>query len=374
MAKRDYYEILGVDRSASDGDLKQAYRRLAMKYHPDRNPDDPTAEEKFKETKEAFDVLSDGSKRNAYDNFGHAGVDSSGAGSGFSGQAGFGDIFDSVFGDIFGSGRGGGRAHRGSDLSYDLDLTLEEAVFGTDVKIRVPKLVECVGCGATGSRTKQAPITCEQCGGAGQVRMQQGFFSVQQTCPACRGAGKTIKDPCYECSGTGKSRGAKTISVKIPAGVDTGDRVRLTGEGEAGLNGPHGDLFVNIGLKRHQIFQRDGVNLLCEVPIDFPTAVLGGQLEVPTIDGKVTLKIPSETQTGKMFRLRGKGVKSVRGGAVGDLICTVEIETPVKLTPDQKELLKRFADSLSNGGDKHSPKTSSWIDGVKKFFDDVRFS
>ena len=374
MAQRDYYETLGVERSASEGELKKAYRRLAMKYHPDRNLDDPSAEEKFKEAKEAFDVLSDSNKRASYDQFGHAGVDSSAGGGGFSGQAGFGDIFDSVFGDIFGGGRGGARAHRGSDLSYNLELSLEEAVFGTDVKIRVPNLVECSACDGTGSRSKKAPVTCDHCGGAGQVRMQQGFFSVQQTCPKCRGSGKIIPDPCHECSGAGKVRGSKTISVKIPAGVDEGDRVRLTGEGEAGLNGPPGDLFVSIELKRHQIFERDGNNLLCEVPIDFPTAVLGGQLEVPTIDGKVTLKIPSETQTGKMFRLRGKGVKSVRGGAIGDLICRVEIETPVKLGSDQKELLRQFAHSLSNGGGKHSPKTSSWLDGVKKFFDDVKFS
>ena len=373
MAQRDYYEVLGVDRSVSEGELKKAYRRLAMKFHPDRNPDDSSAEEKFKEAKEAFDVLSDSNKRASYDQFGHAGVDAN-AGGGFSGQAGFGDIFDSVFGDIFGGGRGGTRAHRGSDLSYNLELSLEEAVFGTEVKIRIPNLVDCVACDGAGSRSKKPPVACDQCGGAGQVRMQQGFFSVQQTCPKCRGAGKMIPDPCHECSGAGKVRGSKTISVKIPAGVDEGDRVRLTGEGEAGLNGPSGDLFVNIELKRHRIFERDGNNLLCEVPIDFPTAVLGGQLEVPTIDGKVTLKIPSETQTGKMFRLRGKGVKSVRGGAVGDLICRVEIETPIKLSSNQKELLRQFSLSLSDGGVKHSPKTSSWLDGVKKFFDDVKFS
>ena len=374
MAKRDYYEILGVDRSASDGDLKKSYRRLAMKYHPDRNLDDPSAEGKFKEAKEAFDVLSDQTKRNTYDQFGHAGVDQAAAGGGFSGQAGFGDVFDSVFGDIFGAGRSRSRAHRGGDLSYDLDLTLEEAVFGTEVKIRIPNLIDCESCGSTGSRSRKPPVTCDQCGGAGQVRMQQGFFSVQQTCPKCRGAGKSISDTCYECSGSGKTRGHKTISVKIPAGVDNGDRVRLTGEGEAGLNGPSGDLFVTIGLKPHQIFERDGVNLLCEVPIDFPTAVLGGQLEVPTIDGKVTLKIPSETQTGKMFRLRSKGVKSVRGGGIGDLICRVEIETPIKLNKEQKELLKKFSASLMTGGMKHSPKTSSWLDGVKKFFEDVKLS
>jgi len=374
MAKKDYYDVLDVDRNASADQIKKAYRRMAMKYHPDRNPDDASAEEKFKEAKEAFDILSESDKRAAYDQYGHAGVDPSGQAGGFSGQAGFGDIFDSVFGDIFGGGRGGSRAHRGSDLSYDLELSLEEAVFGKEVKIRIPNLVDCEKCSATGSRSQRPPSSCGQCGGVGQVRMQQGFFSVQQTCPRCKGNGKTIADPCFACNGTGKARGNKTISVKIPAGVDTGDRVRLTGEGEAGYNGPAGDLFVNISLKAHSIFERDGSDLLCEVPIDFPTAVLGGQLEVPTIDGRVTLKIPNETQTGRLFRLRGKGVRSVRGGGIGDLLCKVVVETPVKLNKTQRDLLSKFSDSLRAGNINHSPKTSSWLDGVKKFIDDVKFS
>ena len=375
MAKRDYYEVLGVERSASEADIKQAYRRLAMKYHPDRNPDDPKAEENFKEVKEAFEMLSDKQKRAAYDQFGHAGVDqSAGMGAGFGG-AGFGDIFDSVFGDIFGQGGRGNRAYRGADLRYDLEMTLEDAVAGTEVKIRFPTLVGCETRGGKGSRSGKAPDTCTTCGGAGQVRMQQGFFSVQQTCPKCRGAGKTISDPCGTCNGTGKSRGNKTISVKVPAGVDTGDRIRLSGEGEPGQNGgPSGDLYVNVVVKDHPIFTREETDLRCEVPIDFVTAVLGGELEVPTLSGRVMLKIPPETQTGRMFRLRGKGVRSVRGGPVGDLICRVLVETPVNLNKEQKELLRKFGESLSGEGSTHSPRASSWLDGVKKFFEEMKFS
>lgn len=376
MAKRDYYEVLGVDRNAADGELKKAYRRLAMKYHPDRNPDDAAAEENFKEVKEAFEVLSDARKRQAYDQFGHAGVDTSAAGGyGGGGAAGFGDIFDSVFGDIFGGGRGGSRAYRGADLRYDLDMSLEDAVSGKEIKIRVPTLIECDTCSGKGSRSGKPPVTCATCGGQGQVRMQQGFFSVQQTCPKCRGAGSTIADPCSGCGGSGKARGHKTISVKVPAGVDNGDRIRLSGEGEAGQNGgPPGDLYVNVVVKSHPIFTREDTDLRCEVPIDFVTAALGGELEVPTLEGRVMLKIPPETQTGKMFRLRGKGVRSVRGGGVGDLICSVLVETPVNLTKEQKELLKEFSETLSGGGDTHSPQASSWLDGVKKFFEEMKFS
>ncbi len=376
MAKRDYYEVLGVDRGADDTELKKAYRRLAMKYHPDRNPGDTEAEEKFKEVKEAFEILSDGQKRSAYDQFGHAGVDAS-AGGGFGGGAGgFGDIFDSVFGDIFGAGgRGGTRAYRGADLRYDLEMTLEEAVSGTEIKIRVPTLVDCDTCDGKGSRSGRAPDTCNTCGGVGQVRMQQGFFSVQQTCPRCRGSGKTVSDPCATCGGSGKTRGNKTIAVKVPAGVDNGDRIRLSGEGEPGQNGgPPGDLYVNVVVKPHPIFTREESDLRCEVPIDFATAALGGELEVPTLEGRVVLKIPPETQTGKMFRLRGKGVRSVRGGGVGDLICRVAVETPVNLNKEQKELLQSFRDSLSGGGTRHSPRAHSWLDGVKKFFEEMKFS
>ncbi|MEQ8231865.1 MAG: molecular chaperone DnaJ, partial [Gammaproteobacteria bacterium] len=311
------------------------------------------------------------------DQFGHAGVDASGGGGGFGGgAAGFGDIFDSVFGDIFGAGgRGGTRAYRGADLRYDLEMSLEEAVSGTEVKIRVPTLVDCETCDGKGSRSGRAPDTCGTCGGVGQVRMQQGFFSVQQTCPRCRGSGKVVTDPCAGCGGSGKTRGNKTIAVKVPAGVDNGDRIRLSGEGEPGQNGgPPGDLYVNVVVRPHPIFTREESDLRCEVPIDFATAALGGELEVPTLEGRVVLKIPPETQTGKMFRLRGKGVRSVRGGGVGDLICRVAVETPVNLSKEQKELLQQFRDSLSGGGTRHSPRAHSWLDGVKKFFEEMKFS
>jgi molecular chaperone DnaJ len=376
MAKRDYYEVLGVARDAEEADLKKAYRRLAMKYHPDRNDGDTQAEEHFKEAKEAFEVLSDQRKRAAYDQFGHAGVDPS-AGAGGGGAGGFGDIFDSVFGDIFGGGgggRGGSRAYRGSDLRYDLEMSLEEAVRGTEAKIRIPTLVSCETCDGHGSRSKSAPETCGTCNGLGQVRMQQGFFSVQQTCPSCRGRGKSVRDPCGNCGGSGKARSTKTIAVKVPAGVDNGDRIRLSGEGEAGQNGgPSGDLYVNVVVRDHSIFVRDGNDLKSEVPINFVTAALGGELEVPTLDGRVVLKIPGETQSGKMFRLRGKGVRSVRSGVTGDLICRVTIETPVSLTRPQKELLREFGELLAGENGKHSPRASSWLDGVKKFFDDMKF-
>ena len=377
MAKRDYYETLGVDRDADDAEIKKAYRRLAMQYHPDRNPGDATAEESFKEAKEAFEILSDGQKRAAYNQFGHAGVDpSTGGGAGFGGAAGFGDIFDTVFGDIFGGGaRGGNRAYRGSDLRYDLELSLEDAVAGSEIKIRVPTLVNCDTCDGKGSRSGRGPDSCSTCGGAGQVRMQQGFFSVQQTCPRCRGTGKTISDPCATCGGSGKSRGNKTISVKVPPGVDNGDRIRLAGEGEPGQSGgPPGDLYVNVVVKPHLIFTRDDTDLHCDVPIDFVVAALGGELEVPTLQGRVVLKIPPETQTGKMFRLRSKGVRSVRGSGVGDLICRVSVETPVNLNKPQKDLLKQFRDSMSGQGNMHSPRASSWVDGVKKFFEEMKFS
>ena len=373
--KRDYYEVLGIQRGASDADIKKAYRRLAMKYHPDRNTGDNKAEEKFKEVQVAYDVLSDERKRAAYDQFGHAGVDqSAGMGGGFN-QAGFGDIFDSVFGDIFGNtggarGRGGPRVFRGADLRYDLDLKLEEAVNGTNIKIRVPKLVSCQECHGSGAKKGSSPVTCPTCGGQGQVRMQQGIFSLQQTCPQCRGNGKIVKDPCSQCHGQGRVRDTKTISVKIPAGVDAGDRIRLSGEGEAGENGgPPGDLYVHINVSEHPIFQRDGTNLHCDVPISFVTATLGGELEVPTLDGRVKLKIPVETQSGKVFRMRGKGVKSVRSSGTGDLLCRVVVETPVNLTKKQKEMLLEFEESMRIDGKHHSPQANSWLDGVKKFFD-----
>ncbi len=372
MAKEDFYKLLNVNKNASDAEIKKSYRRLAMKYHPDRNTDNSdAAEKKFKVVKEAYEILSDQKKRSAYDQFGHAGVDPSMGGQG--GAEGFGDVFSDVFGDIFGGG-GGGRqrsnVQRGSDLRYNLDLTLEEAVAGTDTKIRVPVLSTCSECHGSGAKKGSSAVSCSTCHGQGQVRMQQGFFSVQQACPTCHGSGKQIKDPCRKCHGQGRIQENKTLSVKIPAGVDTGDRIRLANEGEAGeRGGPSGDLYVQIQVKEHAIFIREEANLYCEVPISFPTACIGGEIEVPTLDGKVKLKIPAETQTGKLFRLRGKGVKPVRGGAVGDLLCRVQIETPVKLTKEQNELIKQLSKSLTGGGKQHSPQEYSWTDGVKSFFD-----
>ncbi len=374
MAQRDYYEILGVSRNASEAEIKKAFKRLAMKYHPDRNPDDKVAEEKFKEAKEAYEVLSDPQKRSAYDQFGHAGVDPAGmGGAGFGAGASFSDIFGDVFGDIFGAGaRGGTRAYRGRDLRYNLELSLEEAVRGTTVKIRIPTLAVCDECGGSGARKGTRPVTCSTCGGHGQVRMQQGFFSLQQTCPRCHGTGKIISDPCPACYGHGRVEKHKTLSVKVPAGVDSGDRIRLSGEGEAGEHGgPPGDLYVHISVKPHPIFQREGDDLHCEVPVSVVTAALGGELEVPTLDGRVKLKVPPETQSGRLFRLRGKGVRSVRSGAAGDLICRVVVETPVNLTKRQKELLRELGESLEADGVNHSPRAASWLDGVKKFFEDM---
>ena len=370
MSKRDYYEVLGVSRDASEADIKKSYRRLAMKYHPDRNPDDPSAAERFREASEAYEVLTDAEKREAYDRFGHAGVDgSAGMGAGFAGGS-FSDIFSDVFGDIFGGGRGRSSVARGSDLRYTLDLDLEQAVRGDSVEIRIPVLTACEICDGSGAKAGTKPSTCPDCSGAGQIRVAQGFFSLQQTCPRCRGSGQIITDPCGKCGGRGRVEKPKALSVRIPPGVDTGDRIRLAGEGEAGLNGgPPGDLYVQIQVREHAIFTRDGRNLYCEVPIDFVEAALGGELEVPALDGRVKLKIPLETQTGKLFRLRGKGVTPVRGGGVGDLLCRVVVETPVNLTDRQKQILREFQATLSDGGEKHSPKGTSWFKGVKDFFD-----
>ena len=369
MAREDFYETLGVSRTATEAEIKKAYRRMAMKYHPDRNPDNADAEAHFKEAKEAYEVLSDAQKRAAYDQFGHAGVDGSAGGHRGGGAGGFSDVFGDVFNDIFGASGGGRQNYRGADLRYHLDLTLEEAVAGTTTKIRIPVHVNCKTCDGSGAKKGTKPVTCTTCGGHGQVRMQQGFFQVQQPCPHCHGTGQMIKEPCNDCHGEGQIQEHKTLSVKVPAGVDTGDRIRLSGEGEAGTNGAEsGDLYVEMQVKRHDVFTRDGSNLYCEMPISFVTASLGGELEVPTLEGKASLKIPEGSQTGQQFRLRGKGVKSVRGGAVGDLMCRVVIETPVKLSKTQKELLKQF-DETMKGSHKHSPKHSSWLDAVKKFFD-----
>jgi molecular chaperone DnaJ len=378
-AKRDYYEILGVAKNASDAEVKKAFRRLAMKYHPDRNQGDKEAENKFKEVQEAYEVISDAQKRAAYDQFGHAGVSGQGGfgGGGAEGFGDFGDIFDVIFGQKNRrGGQGGGRqsrAQRGSDLRYNLVLSLEEAVLGHQVKINVPTLVACAECHGSGAAKGSQPITCPDCQGAGQVRIQQGFFTVQQTCARCHGTGQIVSTPCQPCHGQGRVHENKNLSVKIPAGVDNGDRIRLAGEGEAGLNGgPAGDLYVQVQVKSHPIFERDGNELHCHVPINFVTAALGGEIEVPTLTGRVKLKIPAETQTGKMFRLKGKGVKSLRSPVTGDLLCHIDIETPVNLSREQKQLLEQFQEAMKNDGKNHSPKEQSWFDKVKKFFEDMK--
>jgi molecular chaperone DnaJ len=374
---QDYYELLGVSRSANDAEIKKAYRKLAMKHHPDRNPDNKASEEKFKDIQKAYSVLSDQKKRSAYDQFGHAGVDASMGAGGPGGAGGFGDVFEDIFENIFSGGRQQQRQSRGqhgSDLQYNVQLTLEEAAHGKSIEINVPRHTSCKTCDGSGAKKGSHPKKCDTCDGVGQVRIQQGFFSIQQTCPNCRGEGKMITDPCGSCHGQGRVRENKTLTVKIPAGVDNGDRVRLSGEGEAGTHGGSaGDLYVQVALKPHSIFERHDSDLHCEVPISFTTAVLGGSIEVPTLSGRVTLKIPSETQTGKSFRLRGKGMKSVRGYATGDLLCKVVVETPVNLSKEQKELLTTLHDSLERGKSTHSPRSNSWFAGVKKFFEDMKF-
>ena len=374
MAKRDFYEILGVAKGASEEDIKKAYRKLAMKYHPDRNPDNKEAEEKFKEVKEAYEMLTNPEKREAYDRYGHAGVDpNSGMGGGF-GAGGFGDAFSDIFGDIFGGGRRGGgggpQVYRGADLRYNLEITLEQAAGGFDTTIRVPSWDKCDTCHGSGAKPGTSPVTCSTCHGHGQVRMQQGFFSIQQTCPKCHGSGKIIPEPCAACGGAGRIKRNKTLEVKIPAGIDNGMRIRSSGNGEPGTNGgPPGDLYVEIHIKPHPVFQREGDDLHCEMPISFSKAALGGEIEVPTLGGKVSFTIPEGTQTGKTFRLKSKGIKGVRSGYAGDLFCHVVVETPVKLTDKQKDLLKEFERLTNDGGAKHSPQSKGWMDKVKDFFE-----
>jgi molecular chaperone DnaJ len=376
MAKRDYYETLAVNRDASENDIRKAYRKLAMKYHPDRNPDNPKAEEQFKEAKEAYEILSDGQKRGAYDQFGHAGVDPThgaayGAGAGFSG--GFADAFSDIFGEIFGGGGGaarGGRSgvYRGADLRYNLEIGLEEAARGTDTKIRIPTLEACETCHGSGAKAGTQPQTCPSCNGRGEVRMQQGFFSLAQTCPRCHGSGKIVGSPCASCQGVGRMKKQKTLSVKIPAGVDDGDRIRLSGEGEHGVNGgPTGDLYVVIQIRPHAVFTRDHGDLHCEMPVSFTTAALGGEIEIPTLDGHAKIKVPSETQSGQVFRLRGKGIKALRSSSHGDLMCHVVVETPVKLTDRQKEVLREL-ERLNQQDDRHNPRAKSWMSKVREFF------
>ncbi|MEX2123042.1 MAG: molecular chaperone DnaJ [Woeseia sp.] len=372
MAKRDFYDILGVARTASADEIKKAYRRLAMKHHPDRNKDDDDASRKFKEVKEAYEVLTDVQKRATYDQFGHEGLRGR-AGAGGFGAEGFSDIFGDVFGDIFGGGRRGrSQVFRGADLAYELRLDLERAVRGDEVTIEVPTQVSCEECSGSGAAKGSKPVTCSTCGGVGQVRMQQGFFSIQQTCPACKGAGTVIMDPCADCHGRGRVAKTKRLSVKVPAGVDDGDRIRLSGEGEVGRNdGPPGDLYVEIRVNPHKLFTRAGTDLTCEVPVGFATVTLGGEVELPTLDGHVSLKVPPGTQSGKVFRLRSKGVITVRDKRPGDLFARVVVETPVSLTEEQKNLLRKLDESINAGGEKHNPRAKGWVETVKRFFDRI---
>jgi len=377
MAKRDFYETLGVAKNASEEEIKKSYRKLAMKYHPDRNPDSKESEEKFKEVKEAYEMLTNAEKREAYDRYGHAGVDPNmGGGGGFGGGAGgFADSFGDIFGDIFGGGGGrsrnaGPQVYRGADLRYNLEITLEQAAHGFDTTIRVPSWDKCDTCSGSGAKPGTAPSTCTTCAGHGQVRMQQGFFSIQQTCPKCHGTGKIITDPCAPCGGAGRIKRNKTLEVKIPVGIDNGMRIRSSGNGEPGTNGgPAGDLYVEIHIKAHSVFQREGDDLHCEMPISFAKAALGGDIEVPTLNGKASFTIPEGTQSAKVFRLKGKGIKGVRSGYAGDLFCHVVIETPVKLTEKQKDMLRDFEKSTTEGGGKHSPQSKTWKDKVKDFFE-----
>ncbi len=377
--KRDYYEVLGVPKNASDEEIKKAYRKLAMKYHPDRNQGDAAkdAETKFKEAKEAYEMLSDTDKRSAYDQYGHAGVDPNmrgGAGGGPEGFGGFAEAFGDIFGDIFGQARGGARGggrqvYRGSDLSYAMEITLEEAAAGKDAQIRIPSWDECETCHGSGAKPGTQAKTCTSCHGQGVVQMRQGFFSVQQTCPQCRGSGKIIPEPCTTCHGQGKVKKNQTLEVKIPAGIDDGMRIRSAGNGEPGTpGGPPGDLYIEIRLKKHAIFERDGDDLHCVVPVGMARAALGGEIEVPTLNGKAAIDIPEGTQHGKQFRLRGKGIKGVRSSHPGDLYCHIGVEVPVKLTEHQRKLLKELDESLKKGGAKHTPSEESWADKLRGFF------
>ena len=370
MAKRDFYDILGVNRDAADDEIKKAYRKLAMKYHPDRNPDNPKAEDHFKEVKEAYEVLTDPQKRAAYDQYGHAGIDPQAGMGGAAGAGGFSDAFGGIFDEIFGGGRAGrSNIYRGADLRYNLEVTLEQAAFGTETKIRIPTMEVCDSCRGSGAKAGTQPKTCPTCQGSGQVRLQQGFFSIQQTCPKCHGTGRFIAEPCAACHGAGRVKQHKTLAVKIPAGVDEGDRIRLSGEGEHGINGgPSGDLYVQIHLKAHPVFQREQNDLHCEMPISFTTAALGGEIDIPTLDGAAKIRVPAETQSGKTFRLRGKGIKGVRSHTHGDLLYHVVVETPVHLTERQKELLRELEESSRENSDQHNPRAKSWMDRVRDFF------
>ncbi|QCB46126.1 molecular chaperone DnaJ [Hydrogenophaga sp. PAMC20947] len=377
MAKRDFYEVLGVPKNASDDEIKKAYRKLAMKHHPDRNQGDAakSAEERFKEGKEAYEMLSDPQKKAAYDQYGHAGVDPNmrgGAAGGGEGFEGFSGAFGDIFGDIFGGQRGqrnGRQVYRGADLSYAMEIDLEEAAAGKETQIRIPSWDNCDTCKGNGAKPGTSAKTCATCHGQGVVQMRQGFFSVQQNCPHCHGTGKIIPEPCVTCQGQGKIKKQKTLEIKIPAGIDDGQRIRSTGNGEPGQNGgPSGDLYIEIRLRKHDIFEREGDDLHCQVPVSMTTASLGGEIDVPTLQGKATIDLPEGTQSGKTFRLRGKGLKGVRSSYPGDLYCHVAVETPVKLTEHQRKLLKELDESFKKGGHKHSPNDKGWFEKAKSFF------
>jgi molecular chaperone DnaJ len=380
MAKRDYYEVLGVAKNASDDDIKKAYRKLAMKFHPDRNQGDGAkkAEESFKEVKEAYEMLSDSQKRTAYDQYGHAGVDASmgGArgGAGPEGFGGFAEAFGDIFGDIFGGAgarRGGGaqQVYRGNDLNYAMEISLEEAAHGKETQIRIPTWDTCETCKGSGAKPGTSPKTCSTCNGNGTVHMRQGFFSIQQTCPQCKGSGRIIPEPCVTCNGMGKIKRQKTLEVKIPAGINEGMRIRSAGNGEPGTNGgPAGDLYIEIRIKGHDIFERDGDDLHCTVPVSMTAAALGGAVEVPTLGSKAEIELPEGTQHGKTFRLRGKGIKGIRSSYPGDLYCHITVETPVKMTEHQRKLMRELDESFKGAGDRHSPNAKSWTDRVKDLF------
>lgn len=379
MAKQDYYELLGVAKGASADELKKAYRKQAMQWHPDKNPGDKAAEQKFKDISEAYEILKDDQKRAAYDRFGHAAFEQGGGGGGGGfrshdfGGAGFADIFDEMFGDFMGGGRRGGQqAGRGQDLRYNMDVTLEEAHKGLNTSVKVPSSIACEACKGTGSAGGAQPVTCKTCNGHGKVRAQQGFFTIERPCPTCHGMGKVISDPCKQCAGTGRVRKEKTLSVNIPPGVEDGTRIRLGGEGEAGLRGaPAGDLYIFLTIKPHRFFQRDGANIYCRVPIPMTTAALGGQIEVPTIDGsRAKVSIPAGTQTGHQFRLKAKGMAILKSPARGDMFIQAMVETPVKLSKKQQDLLKEFEGAGS--GKDTSPESAGFFAKVKELWEDLK--
>lgn len=378
MAKQDYYETLGVDKGASADDIKKAYRKLAMKYHPDRNPGDSAAEQNFKNASEAYEVLKDDEKRAAYDRFGHAAFEQGGPGGahGFDFSSGFADIFDEMFGEFMGGGRqrsgGGGGRGRGSDLRYNMSITLDEAYGGKQSKIRVPTSATCEACKGSGAEGGTQPTSCSTCHGHGKVRAQQGFFTIERTCPSCHGAGMVIEHPCGTCNGTGRTRKEKTLSVTIPKGVEDGTRIRLAGEGEAGMRGgPAGDLYIFITVEPHPVFQRDGADIYCRVPIPMTTAALGGSIEVPTIDGgRARVTIPDGAQSGRQFRLKGKGMSQLRSNARGNMYIQAFVETPVNLNKKQQELLREF--ESAGGGQSVSPESEGFFSKVRDLWEDLK--